>query len=358
MSGEPHEQDLFHLDTIMQAFGIPVWKNLGSQETLPGVGLQLLVEVDGQRYLLRERPEGMLGEDLQHRYAFQRHLYQAGIPVALCQMTPEGEPAVMVGDNAFELLPWISGERFSTTHVRSIQWVEQAGTMLGQLHASSRSYQGAKHSWPSEAHTGSIVQSYLQLALVRAEEHPLEAITVGLSEWARQWEAVLPSAMVAIGSGRDLPEWHIHGDYHALNLRFDTTGVVAVTGLEASRWEKRIFELAYALFYFSALTWWSESTETSPLVMRGFEPERMHKFLRAYGEVCAPVPGEAALLADALMLVSPVASANGPLEMLFYDHDPSELDKVLIDDVMTRLAWASSLPGWLGRMRRALVEMW
>jgi hypothetical protein len=30
----------------------------------------------------------------------------------------------------------------------------------------------------------------------------------------------------------------------------------------------------------------------------------------------------------------------------------------LIEDVMDRLAWATTLPAWLGRVRRALGEMW
>ena len=66
--------------------------------------------------------------------------------------------------------------------------------------------------------------------------------------------------------------------------------------------------------------------------------------------------GEAALLGDALTLVAPIATANGPLEDLFYVQ--GELDESLIEDVMERLSWAASFPAWLVRIRRSLAEMW
>jgi Ser/Thr protein kinase RdoA (MazF antagonist) len=348
-------EDLLDLNEVMHAFGIDEWKNLGPLETAEN--LSLLVEVRGQPYVLRERPEGMLGEDLRHRYDFQRHLQQAGIPIPDFLLTLQGEAAAIIGEDAFELQQWAGGEHFSTADRRSLQWVEYAGRMLGRIHQASRHYNGHQHRWPSEAHMGAVVQSYLSLARVRADESGIQALASALANWADQWEAVLPAAMMSIGAGHNaLPEFHIHGDYHALNLRFSDAGVTAVMGLEASRWEKRIFEVASALFYFSALQWESGSGQTRPLVKRGFEPERARLFLQAYTEVYPPVLGEATLLGDALTLVAPIATANGPLEDLFYIQ--GEFDESLIEDIMERLSWAASFPAWLMRVRRSLAEMW
>ena len=88
---------------------------------------------------------------------------------------------------------------------------------------------------------------------------------------------------------------------------------------------------------------------------RGFDPERVSRFLQAYGAVFPPHQGEAPLLVDALMLITPIVTINGPLEDIFF---PNELEEVLIDDVMERLGWAASLPAWLGRVRRSFAEMW
>ncbi|HET8853258.1 MAG TPA: phosphotransferase [Ktedonobacteraceae bacterium] len=353
------QQDLLDLNEIMQAFGMSEWTNLGPVVSPQNRFFSVLVEIQGERYLLRERLPGLAGEeDDDHRYRFQRFLQQTGIPIPPLWLTPQGEAFVKIGEDQFELQQWANGELFSTTDRRSLEWVAAAASMLGQLHQASRRYSGLIHRWPTEVQAGGLVQGWLNLARSKAEQTEIQAVAAALSNWVDHWEAALPAAMMAIGATRGLPEFHIHGDYHALNLRFDSQshGVNAVLGLEASRWEKRILELAYSLFYFSALEWQADSTFTHPLVKRGFEPERAHRFLQAYGAVYPPVPGEAAVLVDALMLVAPIATVNGPLEDIFFAQEGVE--EPLIDDVMERLAWASSLLGWLGRVRRSLAEMW
>ena len=355
-AGENGHEDLLDLKEVMQAFGIDEWTNLGPVESSRSDLLNLLVEIEGQRYVLRERPEGPAGEDTNHRYAFRQHLQQSGIPIPPLWLTPQDEPVVVLGEDSFELQLWVGGEQFSTHNTRSLSWVAAAGTMLGRIHQASRRYLGPVQRWPSEAHAGGLVQSWLNLARNKAQESQIQAIAAALSHWCDQWEAVLPSAMMSIGSGRGLPEFHIHGDYSALNLRFGEQGVSAVLGLEASRWEKRLIELAYGVFYFSALEWRHESNLTRPLIRRGLEPELARTFLEAYGKVYPPVPGESLLLTDALMLVAPIVTINGPLEDIFFP--PSGIEESLIDDVMERLSWASSLPAWLARTRRSFAEMW
>jgi Ser/Thr protein kinase RdoA (MazF antagonist) len=351
------QEDLLDLNEVMRAFGIDEWTKLGPLEATHSANLSLLVEAEGQRYVLRERPEGLLGEDTLHRYTFQHHLQQSGIPVPELRATLQGEPAAIFGEDAFELQRWVAGEYFTTADSRSLHWVEEAGTLLARMHLAAQRYSGPRHSWPAEAHMGAMVQGYLNLARSKADEIGVLAISSALANWADQWEAVLPAAMMALGAGKSsLPELHIHGDYHALNLRFDTTGITTVMGLEASRWEKRIFEVAYGLFYFSALQWQPDASLTRPLVKRGFEPERARHFLQAYAAVYPAVRGEAALLGDALNLIAPIATINGPLEDLFYAQE--QFDATLIEDIMERLSWAASLPAWLARVRPSLAEMW
>lgn len=356
MQEETGKEDLLDLNEVMRAFDISAWKNLGPDESAHGDALSLLVDVEGQRYTLRERPEGMLGEDLQHRYAFRSYLQQAGIPIPALQLTAQSEPAVAIGEDYFELQRYPVGEVFSSEGERRLDWIESAGFMLGRIHDAARAYRGPQHRWPAEANVGAMVQGWLNLARSRADESAISAIAAALEHCVDQWEAALPKAMVSIGAGGALPEWHIHGDYHALNLRFDPSGVTAVLGLEASHWEKRIFEVAFGLAYFSALAWRPGESLTRPLVMRGLEPESARRFLRGYAELCPPVKGEAELLTDALTIIAPVISINGPLEDLFYAQE--EPDEGLIDDVMERLNWAASLPGWLARVRGSLAEMW
>lgn len=349
-------EDLLDVQSVMQAFGIHTWENLGPAEFSNDTSLGLLVGIEGRRYILRERPESPMGQDGGHRYAFHHYLREQGIPLPALQQTSKGAPFVTVGEDSFELQEWPEGELFSTLNPRSFQWCGSAAAMLGRLHQASSRYPGAQYRWPAEAHIGAMVQNWLSLARERADTYDNQAIAMALTTWAEQWEKILPASMMAIGAGRDLPEFHIHGDYHALNLRFGPQGVTSVMGLEASRWEKRIFEVAYALFYFCALSWHPGESLTPPLVKRGFEPERARQFLEAYSEVFPPVKGEAALLADALTIVAPIVTINGPLEDLFFV--PEEANGTQIEDMMERLEWANSLPAWLNRIRPALQEMW
>ncbi len=356
MSERDELDEVFDLDAIMHAFGITEWKNLGQLASSSAANLSLLVEVQAQRYILMERQEGLVGESVRHRYDFRHYLQQQGIPIPALHLTVQGESAVALGENFCELQQWSEGELFSSADPRALAWIHDAGTMLGRIHQVSMRYTGEQHRWPSEVHMGAMVQGWLNLARARAEQSEIQAIAVALLQWVEQWEAVLPAAMMAIGSARNIPELHIHGDYHAHNLRFDAAGVVAVLGWEASRWEKRLFEVASALFSFSALQWQAENGQTRPLTKRGLEPERAHQFLSAYRELNPPLPGEAAHLVDALILVAPMVIVNGPLEALFFAEQ--ELETEQIDDLMARLAWATSLPAWLGRVRGMLAEMW
>src|SRR5579875_441754 len=357
---ENEQGDVLDLNVVMQKFGISEseWTSLGLLETPQSEQLSLLVDVQGQRYVLKERPEGPIGEDIAHRYAFRHFLQSDGIPIPPLWLTPQREPAVAIGEDFFELEQWVDGELFSSADQRNLHWIEAAGQMLARLHQTSRRYAGPVQRWPSEAHIGGLVQGYLNLARSQAEASEIQAIAAALSDWVEQWEAVLPAAMMSIGSVRGLPEMHIHGDYRPVNLRFSpqTQGVNAVLNLEASRWEKRIFEVAYSLFCFSALDWQPESGLTCPLVKRGLEPERATTFLRAYTAVYPPVRDEAFVLVDALSLVAPILTINGPLEDLFFTQPGP--DEALSEDIMERLAWATSLPSWLQRVRRQLAEMW
>src|SRR2546421_3646214 len=110
------QQDLLDLNEILQAFGVSNWSNLGPVAT-PSPNPQLLnlqIEIEGQRYILKERPEGLVEEDTSHRYDFQRYLQEVGIPIPPLWLTPQGEPVVTIGEDSFELQQWVDGELFTS----------------------------------------------------------------------------------------------------------------------------------------------------------------------------------------------------------------------------------------------------
>src|SRR6266568_1330808 len=312
------QEDLLNLDEILQAFGVENWSNLGLLNDAHQETLQVLVDIAGQRYVLRERPEGLVGQESQHPYLIRQHLMAAGLPFAPLKPTPQGESFVTVGTESFELYAWRDGEPFASTDKREKSWLAAAGSMLGEIHQVSRQYSGPRFRWPSEVQAGGLTQGWLNFARERVETCENNALALSLDNLVNAWEQALPGAMMGIGTGRDLPELHIHGDYSPANLRFLGQEISEVQGLEASRWEKRLLEVAYAVFSFAGLNWSAHDSLTRPLVKRGLDPIRASQFLGAYSAVFPSVPGEATLLVDALTLIAPIVTVNGPLEDLFF----------------------------------------
>lgn len=345
------------LEAILRAFGIDHWTDRPLPQRTGGETSGLtLIEVEGRCYLLRERPEVPAERGSEHVYAFGRYLAGQGIPVAAFYPSPRGEPYVNYGAGQFELQEWSADEPFTSHGAREKNWIRAAGQLLGQLHQASLHYPGAPLRWPAEAQAGGLAQGWLHFARARAQRCELPALAAAFSTLIRTWEAALPAAMMAIGTGERLPEFHIHGDYSPLHLRFGTGGIRQVLGLEASRWELRLLEVACGVFSFAGLRWDDTGDLARPLAPRGLDPERAALFLHSYGAVYPPQPGEAARLVDALTLLAPILSANGPLEDLFYEAASTE--EPLAEDALARLAWAAALPGWLARARSAFAQMW
>lgn len=341
------------LQVILQAFGIEHWTDLGAPAGEAGLHL---LNVEGRRYLLRQRPEVPVPRGSEHAAAFGRYLADQGLPIATCYLSPRGEPSVTCSGGEFELLEWGEGEPFASNAACEKVWISAAGEVLARLHQASQHYPGEPLHWPPEVQAGGLARGWLQFAQTRAEQCELPALAAGFSTLIDALEAALPAAMMAIGTGRQLPALHIHGDYSPLHLRFVPQGVSQILGLEASRWEKRLLEVASGVFSFAGLHWGGADGLSRPLAPRGLDPERASLFLHSYGAIFPPVPGEAERLVDALTVLAPILSANGPLEDLFYEDVHTE--GRWAEDALARLAWAAALPGWLQRARGALAELW
>lgn len=85
------EEDLLDLQQVMRAFGVEQWTGLETAEEQTQAGsLSLPLEINGKRYVLKERAEGPAEEDFSHYYAFRRYLQAAGIPIPELHLTPQG----------------------------------------------------------------------------------------------------------------------------------------------------------------------------------------------------------------------------------------------------------------------------
>ena len=64
---------------------------------------------------------------------------------------------------------------------------------------------------------------------------------------------LLQSSVGALHDTRYEQEWLIHGDYRAQNLKFDDMGIRAILDLDTACAAPRLYDLGYALVFFSAV---------------------------------------------------------------------------------------------------------
>ncbi|HEX6541363.1 MAG TPA: phosphotransferase [Ktedonobacterales bacterium] len=329
-------------------------------DAVPGMAgtiLRPVVEVRGQRYMIRRQPPDLTEADLRFRHAFMDHLSGAGLPVPRVLPRPDGSTYAITEDGVYEAQSWLDGQQFVTEDAESDAELAAAAGMLGRLHQASADFLWQPHRWPDERSADGLARAYNALIQQAAGHHAIsDAVATGLTRVAETSEARREAAIAALTIEPAPPQLHIHGDYQAHNLRFTPPEVSAIYDLDAARWESRILELAYSLLYFTGVRWVGADSPTPPLVDDGLDILRVHRYLGAYGLEAPPAEGEAPLLADALALVFPIVFVNGIAEDLIFPDDFDDLYDE--EDALARLHWADTFWLWLDRYRDVLAQAW
>lgn len=330
---------------------------VGALPGMAGTILRPVVDVRGQRYIVRRQPPDVTENDLRFRHAFMAHLRDAGLPVPGLLARPDGSSHTITEDGIYEAQSWLDGQQFVTEDAGGESELEAAARMLGALHQASAGFLWQPHRWPEERSADGLARAYSTLIRQAAERPELSpAMTNGLLRIAEACEGRRVAAHAALTQEPAPPQLHIHGDFQAHNLRFDSSGVNAIYDFDAARWDSRLLELAYSLLYFTGVRWDDASSLTPPLVDDGLDVLRAHRFLSAYGREAPPAEGEATLLADALALVFPIVFVNGIAEDILFPDDYEDVGEE--EDVLMRLQWADTFWLWLDRYRDTLTQAW
>ena len=365
------------------------WRIVGYARGMQGSALRPIVEIDGERWLLRRQPPDLTEDDMRFRQAFTRQLAEAGLPVPTPLPRPDGHTYTITPEGIYELQRWLPGAQFTSDDLHADAWLGAAARTLADLHLASADFAWRAHAWPEERSAPALAQAYTDLIREAAANDALDAsVAEGLARLADACDERIDAAADALAAHPSPPELHIHGDYQPHNLCFaapadsspDGTArddeqarlVVGVYDLDAARWEQRIIELAYSLLFFTGVRWGGAETAdvtggrvgvTPPLVEDGLDVVRAQAFLRAYGHEAPPALGEAALLGDALTLAFPIVFANAVGEDLIFADDyesPAEAASQASAqvDALARLAWADRFWLWLDRYRDTLGQAW
>jgi Ser/Thr protein kinase RdoA (MazF antagonist) len=316
-----------------------------------------IIEVATMRYVLRRQPSDLTENDTRYRHAFMRHLGAQGLPVPSLLQRPEGLTYAVVEDGIYELQEWRDGQRLVTGGPAYQDRIEAAATALGQLHQASGDFKWQPHMWPEERSPAAIADAYCNLISEQAAGEALTpSVRAGLARVAEACAERFDAAVEALEAQPRPPELHVHGDYHAHNLVFDSSGVSAIYDFDASHWQRRVDEVAYSLLYFAGVRWDDTPGVTPPLVDDGLDILSANRFLTAYGREAPPAEGEARLLGDALTLAFPVVFANGIAEDLIFPDDFDEPPDE--EEALNRLHWADTFWLWLDRYRDTLAQTW
>lgn len=337
--------------------GAGQWRIVGALAGAQGGMLRPVVEIDRARWVLRRQAPELTESDIRFRHAYMRHLASAGLPVPALRPIPGGHTWALADDALFELQEYLTGGPYATDDPQARGRLASAAGTLGALHQASAEFAWQPHAWPEERSAAAIALAYTQLIRQAGEEAGASRLGAGLLRVADDCEERLSPAIKALGLGTPgPPQLHIHGDYQPHHLAFNGERVAAIYDFDAARWEQRIHELAYALFFFTGLRWDSETPLTPALVDDGLDILRAHSFLSEYGREAPPAEDEAPLLASALTLVFPIAFANGVAEdIIFASEYDGDLDA---DDALTRVEWADRFWLWLDRYGSTLAQTW
>jgi Ser/Thr protein kinase RdoA (MazF antagonist) len=356
---EPDEAAALHAETreALSAWRIAPdhWRLAGAAPGARGGLLRPVVETGSGVWMLRRQAPDLTLDDTRFRHAFMAHLTQTGLPVPALLPTPDGPTWAIVRDSVYELQAYLPGEPFSSDD--SAARIESAASLLGALHQASAEFSWAPYAWPDDRSAPALAEAYTRLIRQAAgRDWAGSSVATGLARVADACDDRIAAAAHALALTPAPPELHIHGDFQAHNLAFAGPKVSALYDFDAARWEQRVYELAYALLFFTGLRWTEGEPLTPPRVDDGLDTLLVHRLLAAYGREAPPSEDEAPLLADAMALVFPIAFANGVAEDLVFAEDFADVPDQ--EDALARLAWADRFWLWLDRYRPTLAEAW
>ena len=209
-------------------------------------------------------------------HAVQNFLYQEDFPVPRLLPNNSGE-TFSVCDNppktgeVYALSEFIEGSDYD---VANSEQLRTSGEMLGRLHQQLHWFQPQIQPAGPPLETEIFTQLQERLSRLQPVVEKDLVSPVQIDSWIHEID-VLQSSVGALRNTRYEPEWIIHGDYRAQNLKFDGSDIRAILDLDTARPASRLYDLGYALVFFPAVY------QDTPLTSN-----QRSIFLRAYESIC------------------------------------------------------------------------
>ncbi len=234
-------------------------------------------------------------------HAVQTFLRQAHFPIPCLLPNKTGETFSASGDQVYAISEFVEGQDYEIA--QPTDQLRAAGEMLGRLHQQLHGFQSPIEPPWQPIETEIAAQLKDRLARLRpvvddskihpVSKHQIDRWLEEVERLAKEWKngrregGKTNNPQSAIRN----PQWIIHGDYRAQNLKFDGERIRAILDLDTARPAERLFDLGYALVFFPAVY------QDAPLTS-----EQQAIFLHAYENTCPLSEAERKLLPSHLKL--------------------------------------------------------
>ncbi|MCH8289481.1 phosphotransferase [Candidatus Poribacteria bacterium] len=242
-----------------------------------------LITNQGRLFLKCYKPAPHQDSDLQRiafTHAVQCFLRRGDFPVPRLIPNKAGKTYTISGHQIYAVSEFVEGYDYG--EVNAMEGLRYAGRTLGIFHQQLYRFQECygldapkptQPQWEPMAREifGELRDRFTRVkCLVRDDENsPISQYQI--DQWLQELEGLEEQLSVDV-----TPQWIIHGDYRAQNLRFGSNNCIrAVLDLDTARPADRAFDLGYALIFFPAVY------QDTPLT-----PREKSIFLRAYETIC------------------------------------------------------------------------
>jgi homoserine kinase type II len=234
-------------------------------------------------------------ERIAFAHAFMQATAAVGVPVAMPVVSHAGCAHESVASSAWELFPFIEGERWS----RRPGQARVAGEALGCMHAAGLALVWHGHVQAASFHGNLQVLEALRRVprAVQRVEPDVEMVALSNAcETLAEAYTEASAAVEEVGYAR-LDSQVVHGDFHPGNVIFDGDRVAAVIDFDAARLEPAVVDFANGLMQFACFRGTAARVATWPAEL---DPLRLAAFAHAYAR-----RGDGALM-DQVDMVPPL----------------------------------------------------
>jgi|GEM_PF-1561428 len=205
-------------------------------------------------YLLKVYGDENL-DQLQFGMAVNDRVRRAGLPVAECVQTRQGDCLTDLGGYSAALWLYLSGNMFTLSNHTQLA---SAGEMLNRFHRAAEEIEVDGEPEPFLDKISRDLQSVWD----RVTDVEGQAL---IADWRKRFDEIWNSLNTR------WPETIIHNDYRAQNLLFSGDQISGILDLDSTCLGPRIFDVVYALSFFQAVVAEEPLSETEMVVfLRGY----------------------------------------------------------------------------------------